>query len=66
MAEPPEASEPRALDAEGDAMDGLPAFATVMGAPTSRVPPIRVTISRDYSLEHGQQVQIQVADEGGG
>jgi hypothetical protein len=49
--------------------DGLPAFASSFSSSSSkasRVPPIRVTISRDYSLLNGRQVQIEVADEGGG
>jgi len=59
MAEPPESIECM------DDGDGLPGFAPA-AAPPSRVPPIRVTISRDYSLLDGRQIQITVADEGGG
>ena len=59
MSEPPEPSD---LTDMVDREDGLPAFTL----PPSKVPPIRVTISRDYSLLDGQQVQIEVADEGGG
>ena len=59
MSEPPEPSE--VMDFDG-VEDGLPALAL----PPSKVPPIRVTIGRDYSLTDGQQVQIEVADEGGG
>ncbi len=59
MTEPPESIECM------DGGDGLPGFAPAAATP-SRVPPIRVTISRDYSLLDGRQIQITVADEGGG
>lgn len=67
MAEPPEARGPHLRDTDGRASESLlPAFAMSAGVPLSKVPPVRVTINRSYSLVEGKQVQIVVADEGGG